>query len=187
MKNELNIYEVGKEDDLKHYFSLYLKTQKKHGSPPHDFRLFQNLFRLNAGTSIKILIAEYGAKPIAGIIVFHNRRNIYWWGGVSDPKFRHLNATDVLLWKIIEWGNESGFTSLNLGRTRFGTGIYHFKKGWGGIEVPLSDYILAMKGKNAITPDPAEGKYQVLTELWSRLPMAFTRLIGPKIAKQIGL
>jgi len=187
MKSELNVYEVSQEDDLKEYFLLYLKTQNRHGSPPHDFKLFRNLFRLNAENSMKILIAEYCAKPIAGAIVFHNKRNIYWWGGVSDPKFRHLNATDILLWKIIEWGHESGFAGLNLGRTRYGTGIYHFKKGWGGIEIPLVDFVYHAESKDASTPDPSEGKYQFLTKLWSRLPVCISRRLGPRIIKQVGL
>lgn len=187
MKSKLNVYEVDNENDLKKYFSLYLKTQKGHGSPPHDFELFRNLFRLNAGNSIKTMIAEYRAKPVAGVIVFHDRRNIYWWGGVSDPKFRYLNATDILLWRIICWGQESGFASLNLGRTRYGTGVYNFKQGWGGREIPLSDYIFAMNAKHAITSDPAESEYLILTKLWSHLPVSFTRLMGPRIIKQIGL
>jgi len=187
MKNNLDIRKIQNEADLKDYFYLYLKTQKKHGSPPHDFKLFQNLFRLNSENSMNLFIAKYRKRPIAGVIVFYDGTKMYWWGGVSDPQFKNLNASDVLLWTLIEWGIEKGFLGFDLGRTRRSTTVYHFKKGWGGVETPLLDYVFSLKSINSFTPDPTEGKYQVLTRLWSHLPMALTKSVGPKIAKNIGL
>jgi len=187
MKNELNVYEVSKEDDLKEYFSLYLKTQKKHGSPPHSFKLFQDLFSLNVGKSIRILMAEYHSKPIAGIVLFYNKRKIYWWGGSSDPKFKHLNATNLLLWKIIEGGVEIASKLFDLGRTRRGTSIYHFKSGWGGKEVILQDYVCFLNDCSVELPDPEQSRYSFLSRLWSLMPVSLAKKIGPKIMSGIGL
>jgi len=187
MRNNLNVYEVGKEDELKKYFSLYLKTQKKYGSPPHSFKLFRNLFKLNAEKNIKVLMAEYHAKLVAGVIVFRTKREMYWWSGVAHPKFKSLNATNLLLWKIIEWGHENDFAYLDLGRTRYGTGVYNFKKGWGGTEISLVDFVHSLKSEDVITPDPSESRYRLLTKFWSHLPIFMSRLIGPSIVKQIGL
>ena len=132
-------------------------------------------------------MAERCEKPIAGIIIFYDKRAIYWWSGVSDPKLRNLNGTDLLLWNVIQWGHENGYAYMDLGRTRHGGGVYHFKKGWGGVEVPLKDYIYSIKGDGKGTPDPSDGKYRFLTRLWSRLPIYISKLIGPRIIKQIGL
>jgi len=187
MKNNLDICEIQNETELKDYFYLYLKTQKKHGSPPHDFKLFQNLFRLNYQNSMNLFIAKYHGRPIAGIIVFHSKTKIYWWGGVSDPKFKSINASDVLLWTLVEWGINKGFLNFDLGRTRRNTAVHHFKKGWGGVEIPLTDYVFSVNGVNSFTPDPAEGKYQILARIWSHLPMTLTKSLGPIIVKGIGL
>lgn len=186
IKNGINIYEVDTEDELEKYFSLYLKTQKRHGSPPHSFKLFKNLVKLMK-KNVKILLAERCARPIAGIIVFHNRRGIFWWNGVSDPKFRSLNGTDLLLWEVIQWGNENGYTYLDLGRTRRGSGVYRFKKGWGGTEITLKDYTYSINGIVKGTPDPLEDKYRLLTKAWSLLPIFVAKSIGPRIIRQIGL
>ena len=186
IKNNLNVYEVSTDDELEKYFSLYLKTQKRHGSPPHNFKLFKNLVKLMR-KNIKILMAEHRAKPISGIIIFYDKQGIFWWSGVSDPKFRNLNGTNLLLWEVIQWGHENGYAYMDLGRTRHGSGVYHFKKGWGGVEVPLKDYVYSIKGDGKGTPDPSEGKYRLLTKVWSRLPISVSKLIGPRIIKQIGL
>jgi FemAB-related protein (PEP-CTERM system-associated) len=187
MRSKINIYEVSKKNHLQDYFSLYLETQKRHGSPPHDVKLFQKLFCHNSNIKTKILIAEYAERPIAGISVFYDNTRIYWWGGVSNSRLKYLNATNVLLWKMIEWGHENGLRTFNLGRTRLRTGIYHFKKGWGGVEIPLSDYFYLVRSKNIHSPDPSEGKYQILTKLWSHVPIVLAQSIGPMIVKQVGL
>ena len=186
IKNNLNVYEVSTEDELENYFSLYLKTQKKHGSPPHNFKLFKSLVK-SMGENIKILMAERYTKPVAGIIIFCHKQGIFWWNGVTDPKFRNLNGTNLLLWKVIQWGHENGYTYMDLGRTRPNSGVHHFKKGWGGTEVPLSDYIRPVKNSFKGTPDPSEGKYRFLTKVWALLPISISKLIGPWIIKQIGL
>jgi FemAB-related protein (PEP-CTERM system-associated) len=186
IKSNLEYYEINKYDDLRKYFSLYLKTQKKHGSPPHSFKLFENFFRLMK-ENIKILLAETKGMPIAGIIIFCNKPGMYWWNNVSDPKFRELNATNLLLWKVIQYGREKGYKYLDLGRTRIGGGVYHFKRGWGGREIPLEDYLYSVKGNIRRTPDPSEGIYLFLIKIWARLPLSVSKAVGPRIIKQIGL
>ena len=194
MKNRVKVEEAKNEDDLKLYYRLYLKTQKRHGSPPNDFRLFCNIYRqLQPMGVMKILLAKYQEKAIGGIIVFHFNSIIYWWGNVTEPSYRHLNPTNLLLWKMIEWGNENGFKIFDLGRTRRGTSIYHFKSGWGGKEIVLQDYIYFLNrnahtnGKEHMLPDPYQGKYRFLSKVWSLLPTMLTEKIGPRIISEIGL
>ncbi len=198
MKNRVEVEEAKNEDDLKLYYRLYLKTQKRHGSPPNDFRLFCNIYRqLQPMGVMRILLAKYQEKAIGGIIVFHFKRArariIYWWGNVTEPSYRHLNPTNLLLWKMIEWGNENGFKVFDLGRTRRGTSIYHFKSGWSGKEIVLQDYIYFlnrnahMNGKEHTLPDPYQGKYRFLSKVWSLLPTILAEKIGPRIISEIGL
>jgi len=190
MENGVEVEEVKNENDLKLYYKLYLKTQKRHGSPPNSFKLFYNIYRqLQPMGIMRILLAKYQGKTIGGIITFHLNGIIYWWGNVTEPNYRHLNPTNLLLWKVIEWGNENNFKIFNLGRTRKGTSIYHFKDGWGGKEVIIQDYVYFLNGKMNCgkLPDPNQGKYRFLSIGWSLLPTAFTEKLGPKIISKIGL
>lgn len=187
MKANIDIFDftIDDKNNLKKYFLLYLQIEKKLGSPPHSFKLFTNL--LATKKSIKLLMAEYKGEPAGGVIVFYNKKGIYWWNGVSNSKFKNLNVTNLLLWKIIEWGNENGFSFLNLGRTRKGTGVYHFKKGLGGEEIFYTDYVYPLPNKKVVSLDPTKGIYKYLTKFWSHLPLFISRSLGPRIIKQIGL
>jgi FemAB-related protein (PEP-CTERM system-associated) len=183
-KNNIIINEVHDETMLKRYFSLYLKVEKKHGSPPQSYRLFANLLKHNC--NLKSLIAEYNGIPVAGITVFFNNREIYWWNGVSDSDFSNINATNLLLWKVIEDGSKNGYSFMNLGRTRKDSGVHQFKKGWGGKEIPLKDSVFFLKPERELA-DPEQVEYQVLSKLWSFLPTICAEKLGPKIVSGIGL
>jgi FemAB-related protein (PEP-CTERM system-associated) len=190
MKNGIGVEEVKNENGLKLYYKLYLKMQKRHGSPPNSFKLFYNIYRqLQPMGIMRILLAKYQGKTIGGIITFHFNRIIYWWGNVTEPDYRHLNPANLLLWKVIEWGDENNFKIFNLGRTRKGTSIHHFKDGWGGKEIILQDYayFLNEKMNSRKLPDPNQGKYRFLSIGWSLLPTAFAEKLGPKIISKIGL
>jgi FemAB-related protein (PEP-CTERM system-associated) len=174
--------------DLEIYFELYLKTQKRHGSPPNSFKLFQKLFQLLQPMGImRVLLATYQGKTIAGIITFQINGVIYWWGNVTELEYRRLNATNLLLWKVLEWGCENGFKTVDLGRTRRYTPIYHFKSGWGGKETDLRDYVCFLGDGNIRLPDPEQSKYRFLSRIWSIMPMFFAKRIGPKIVSGVGL
>jgi FemAB-related protein (PEP-CTERM system-associated) len=184
-KSNITISEILDEAMLKKYFSLYLKIEKKYGSPPHSFSVFKSLARFE--TNVKYLLALHNSTPVAGVIIFYSNDEIYWWNGVSDPRLRNINATSLLLWEVIKWGCKEGYSYMSFGRTRKDTGVYHFKEAWGGKETCYIDYIYPLKDGQFSTPDPSEGKYQLLTKLWAYLPIIVSSSLGPLIIKQIGL
>lgn len=172
---------------MKHYYDLYLDTEKRHGSPPHSKALFNNIFDVFKKKGLaQIVLAVYDGKAIGGIIVFCFNDKMYWWNNVTDRKYGSLNPTNFLLWHIIQWGGRNNFKIFDLGRTRLETkGIYHFKSYWGGQRVSLKDYVLATK---EIKPsDPFQRKYLMLSKMWSKLPSVLAQRVGPSVVKEIGL
>lgn len=179
-----------KDVDANHveqYYSLYLKTQRRHGSPPHSYSFFTNLYKaFKPKKLLQMIIAVYDDKPIAGEINFLFNDIIYGWGSVTDRKYANLNPTSLLWWYMIKSGLENNYKILDLGRTRSeAKGICHFKSGWGGGKVRLQDYIFYMK--DVEVPDPVQRKYVFLSKIWSLIPQALTQRVGPKIISKIGL
>ena len=181
--------EIAKESEqLKAYYDLYLQTQKRLGSPPHCYKLFENLFdAFSTSGKMRILLAKHRGKPIAGIIVFSYEKTIFWWNNVTDAKYRSLNPTNLLLWNTIEWGVENGYHVMDMGRTRKGTTIYYFKSGWGGHETPLHDYVRFLSSRRRQLPDPSQRKFRYLSNVWSFVPIAVARKIGPRVISGIAL
>jgi FemAB-related protein (PEP-CTERM system-associated) len=187
-KSGLTLKTTEEAKQLKDYFGLYLQTQKRLGSPPHSYRLFQNLFEtFSKSGKVSIRIGYYKQRPIAGVIVFMHNGRIFWWNNAADARYRRLDPTNLLLWNIIEWGAEKDFHVMDMGRTRKDTTIYHFKSGWGGNEVPIHDYVCFLTQKKRNLPDPSQMRFRYLSKAWSRLPISLSQRIGPKIVSGIGL
>jgi FemAB-related protein (PEP-CTERM system-associated) len=179
---------VGVKDDhqLKAYYSLYLEVQKRHGSPPHGYAFFKRLFEVfGKKDMIRITLAEHQGKAIAGIITLHFGNTIYWISSVTDIEHRSLNASNLLMWKAIEQGSAEK-KILDFGRTRADSTIHHFKKGWGGKEIDLTDHML-FYGKSRIPPDPSQRKYMYLSRLWSLMPVAASSRLGHHLIGDIAL
>ncbi len=185
MKRGVQVIEARNAGQLEAYYSLYLRAQKRLGSPPHAYRFFRNLFDTFCQKHrMKIILAIYRGKPIAGNIYFNRGNTIYWGFNVTEVEHRHLNPTNLLLWKTIECGSKNDREVLDLGKTRPKSTTHHFKKGWGGKEVILND-CMRFFGKVRIPPDPGQGKYIYLSRLWSLIPVAAARRWGPSIISEI--
>lgn len=183
----VEVVEGNRIEQLWAYYMLYLRTQKRHGSPPHSYSWFKNLFETFCPQGkMKITLAKYKGESIAGIITFHWGNTIYWSSNVTDIERRHLNPTNLLLWKTIEYGSDKHSKVLDLGRTRPNTTIHHFKKGWGGKEVKLSHFI-HFSGRPKIPPDPSQRKYLYLSKFWSWVPLRASQYLGPRIVSDIAL
>ena len=186
MKTGVEIKEVD-EEGLKQYYDLYLDTQKRHGSPPHSFDFFLNVYdAFKPAGLLQMTLAVYDDKPIAGVMVFCFKDKLYWFGNVIDRKYANLNPTNLLLWRTIQFGMKSNFRVFDLGQTRKKErGVYHFKSGWGGSETNLEDYIFSLR--DVKLPNPDERKYVLLSRIWSRMPRSLARRFGPRVIAGIAL
>jgi len=61
-------------------------------------------------------------------------------GVVSDYEYRDLNGGSLALWKSLQWAANNGYDTYDFGRTREGTGVYMFKKSFGGVKTWYDDY-----------------------------------------------
>jgi FemAB-related protein (PEP-CTERM system-associated) len=181
VKNKIEVVEENFEESLTDFYRLYLSTMKKLGSPPHGIEFFRACQK-SLGKKVKIFLAATPNKIVGGVLVFLGRKIIYPAYEGIDPNYRRLNAASLLFSRIIEWGCENGYHAFDFGRTLYGSGVYSFKKRWGGKEKPLPYYYM---GKQIPKQDPRE-KYANISKIWSKLPIPIAERIGPHIKGAIG-
>ena len=188
LRNEVTTEKVEEEAQLRAFYMLYLRDMKRHGSPPHEYALFKKLFdSFQEDSRMRVLLAKYRGHFIGGRIVFCDGRTVFCWNSVSDVKYRNLNPGNLLLWETIEWGLKNSYQFLEMGRTRKGTTVYDYKKGWGGQEVSLNEYIYFIDSNQRELPDPAQTTYRCLAGVWSWVPIGLAEKIGPKVLSGIAL
>lgn len=172
-------------EDLIDFYSMYLKTMKRLGSPPHPFSFFRALWSEFAKRDImQIYFAVFDSKPIAAVLFFIHGNKIHYSYGCSLYKYRTKRANDFLFWNAILRFSQEGFKEFDFGRTRHHSGVYMYKKGWGGKKVKLPYFY---KFLNKQLEERQEMKHKKLSELWGKyLPVTISNKFGPWIKKQIG-
>ncbi|WP_254272293.1 GNAT family N-acetyltransferase [Haloarcula marina] len=174
-------------EDVQRYYDLYLETMHRHGSPPHSFEFFRILWeRLHKDGKFRLTTIDYDGTPINGIINLALGSTVYQWGVVNDYEYRDLNGGSLLLWKSLEQAAEEGYDTYEFGRTREGSGVYMFKKSFGGTKVWYDDIHYFPNGEVNL-PNPEKNKYERAREVWKLLPLSVAGMVGPHVRKQIGI
>jgi FemAB-related protein (PEP-CTERM system-associated) len=173
--------------DLREYYRLYLESMRGHGSPPHSFEFFRTLWeQLHDAGHLRLSMVTRDGSVINGMIDLSMGSTVYQWGVVTDYEYRDLNGGSWLLWKSLEWAAENGYAVYEFGRTREGSGVYMFKKSFGGSKTWYDDLHYFPGGEETL-PDPEDKKFETARQVWRKLPLSVTRVVGPKIRKRIGM
>jgi CelD/BcsL family acetyltransferase involved in cellulose biosynthesis len=95
----------------------------------------------------------------------------------------------MLYWSLLQHVCDLGCTEFDFGRSTYDEGTYKFKRQWGAEPVPLAWSNLAQSNTlENNEPDDSISKIRSLVEVtWSKLPLGFTTMLGPKIRKHISL
>jgi len=89
-----------------------------------------------------------------------------------------------LYWAFMEQAISRGAQVFDFGRCTPGGGTHHFKRQWGGADVPLAWAQWSSRGLHA-TPSPERPVYRAAAAVWQRLPLFLTRRLGPVLARRL--
>lgn len=181
-KSGFDVVEAEGPEDIKRFYGLYAGTMKRLGSPPQPMRFFTAMKEF-LGKEACIRMAYIGKEPLAGAVFLKGKGRIHYYYSCSSLSQRNLRASDFLLWDSIS-GFRKGFREFDFGRTRPGSGVYHYKKGWGGREERMPYYYVF----NRKTLDKRqEVGYERYSRMWKALMPGFlAKKLGPWIIRQVG-
>lgn len=192
IKSELKIEEIKTEDELKNFYSLYLKNMKKFGTPQHSFSFFKNLFE-EMKENFRGLNCYKEGKLIGSLIVLLTDDYMYAAYNFSDSNFLNYQPNDLLYWEMIKWASEKGIKYFDFGQCEpnaeegsHAAGIYNFKKKWGGILYERPYFYFSENQENS-DAKKSKNKYKKMINVWKKLPLPLIKLIGPKIASELAL
>lgn len=174
--------------DMDRYYRLHLQTRsKKHGMPAQPQRFFFGLWDAFAGSDgMKLLLAHYEGKVIAGMILLGCGSTIRYAYGASDDGYLQLAPNNLLMWKAITWACEHGYQTFDLGRTACDNeGLMEFKRRWGATKEPLTYYYYPQMAGLASTSEQSL-KFRALTTCWRQLPLQVTGPLGGRLYKHLG-
>ena len=173
----------GSRELLGDFYSVFAHTMRDLGTPVYDRRVFESILN-HLPDEAELCIVRLERRPIAAALALH-AHGITEVPYVSTLRaYRSLAANSLMYWHLIERAVERGQAVFDFGRSTVDSSTFTFKKKWGARPEPLVWQYYVRKG-SAKDMRPDNGKYDRMINIWRRLPVGLTRLIGPAIVRRI--
>lgn len=165
------------------FYALHVETRRKLGVPtqPKRFiRRFEQLFAAGLGFVELILDQD---EPIAAAVFLTYNGTVTYKYGASDARKLGKRPNNLLFSEVIRWACESGFHTLDFGRTDIDNeGLRAFKRSWGANEVELS-YTYLTESEPSLEPGLRD---RIMTTTIQRSPPVVSRLVGEALYRHFG-
>ena len=173
------------DTDVERLHHIYAHSVRNLGTPVFSKRYFQCL-KDEFGDACDVVTVVQGEKPVASVMNFYFRGEVlpYYGGGLTEA--RDLAANDFMYWEVMRRAADRGCRSYDFGRSKTGTGAYHFKRNWGFEPTPLTYEFYLVKAQKIPEVNPLNPKFRAFIGLWRRLPLPLTKWLGPAIVRGIG-
>ena len=167
------------------HYQVYAESVRNLGTPVFPRALFDAVLD-NFGGDADILTVRSQGRPVASVLSLYHRGAVlpYWGGGTRDA--RRLRANDRMYFELMRHARARGCECFDFGRSKTGSGAYHFKRNWGFEPQPLTYAVWTAPGAPVRDANPNSAGNAALASLWSRLPLAVANRLGPMIARGLG-
>jgi FemAB-related protein (PEP-CTERM system-associated) len=172
-------------NDADRLFRIYAASVRNLGTPVFPrryFHLLQEIF----GVACDGLVVTHRGRDVAAVMSFYFRNEVLPFYGGSLPLARDIKGNDFMYWELMRRSADRGCTLFDFGRSKIGTGSYHFKKNWGFEPQPLHYECLLVKDRTVPEVNPKNPRYRLFIEAWKRLPLPLANLVGGRLSPYLG-
>jgi len=120
------------------------------------------------------------------VMSFYFRDEVLPYYGGSLPLARDVKGNDFMYWELMRRSVDRGCRLFDFGRSKTGTGSYHFKKNWGFEPQPLYYEYFLVRSRGVPEVNPMNPRYRLFIEAWKRLPLPLANLVGGLLAPYLG-
>lgn len=173
------------EQGLEHldaFHGVYAASVHALGSPVFPRRLFAAITH-EFGKECELLTVWKDDRVVAGVLTlrYEDQALPYYGGALREALPWAVN--DFMYWQLMCHVAAQGARVFDFGRSREGTGPYHFKRHWGFEPQPLPYQYVLLGGATMPNLSPANPKMRLMVETWKRLPLAVTKVLGPPLTR----
>jgi FemAB-related protein (PEP-CTERM system-associated) len=173
------------DERVDRHYDLYAESLRNLGTPVFAKRYLQILKDV-FGEACDIVTILKGDRAVASVLNFYFRDEVlpYYGGGTQEA--RAVAGNDFMYWQVMERAREKGCRLFDYGRSKRGTGAFDFKTYWGFEPEQLHYEYYLVKRKEMPNLSPTNPRFGKAIELWRKLPLKFTQLVGPPVARYLG-
>lgn len=177
---------VGGIELLGDFYQVFSLNMRDLGSPVHSEEMIRGALEEYPEDS-KVIIVYKDSQPLACSLIVGYKDTLENPWASSLRAYSKMSPNMLLYWTMLEYACNHGFKHFDFGRSSHGEGTYKFKEQWGARPIPLHWTYISFNGKRASKPISEDLKYAKAAQIWRKLPLQVTKIIGPRIRKHIGL
>jgi hypothetical protein len=171
-------------ESLLAFHSVYARTMRDLGSPPHGLEVFRRLARA-LGTRARVsLVRGRGDVVLAAALVLDDRQGlaVLPWAA-SDRRADNLEPNSLLYHEILFDAAQRGRQRFSFGRSSVDSPQLRFKMRWGAQRRPIYWTTVARPGPSRVVGSKA--RLAPIARGWKKLPLPLTNRLGPCLCRWI--
>jgi serine/alanine adding enzyme len=182
-KSDLTTVDGG-VDLLDEFYREYTIRMHQLGTPCYPRKVMYNILQTFPNSSRIFTVRLKELTVGAGFTVFFNGFVEILWAATL-VEYNKLCPNNLLYWSVIKHYCLAGAAYFDFGRCTIGGSTYQFKKQWGPQPVELHYQYWVRPGHQLSILSPSSSKYQKRVQMWRKLPLWVTRLLGPCISRNL--
>ena len=171
----------GHRELLEDFYRLWTIRMHELGTPCYPRRLFESVLEMFPEQS-RVFLAHCDGKVAAAFFAYAFNRCAHARWGAALREYDSKSPNYLLNWSAIEYYCRAGVRCFDFGRSTAGSSQHTFKERWGARVVQLNWQYWTRPGEELHLVKPDEPAYKRKTEMWKKLPLAMTRMVGPWIS-----
>lgn len=172
------------DDTTEHFFDLYARNVRNHGTPAMPRRFFDSLLK-RFGKNCEILTVHHQGRAVSSVLSYFFRDRVlpYYTGSLDEA--RGTGANDYMYWSLMRHAVTRGCAVFDFGRSKTGTGPYKFKHNWGFEPRPIVHQFRLLKAEKLPDINPNNPKYALFIRAWQKLPLPVANAISPFLSRSL--
>jgi FemAB-related protein (PEP-CTERM system-associated) len=175
--------EFGGAEYLDDFYAVFAYNMRELGTPVYSRKVFAEILTAFPEDTFICRVRHEGKVIAVSFLCGFRERIEAVWSSSLHTHF-HLKPNMFLYWNLLSHFGSMGFRLFDFGRSSVGSGTYLFKRQWGAQPVPLYWDTWVSSGDNKLPElNPENPKYKFAIRVWQKLPLAVTKLIGPRVVR----
>jgi FemAB-related protein (PEP-CTERM system-associated) len=161
-------------------YDLLSRTMRDLGTPVYPLHLLRHLTETDPDRWFVQAVRD-GDRLVAACWVARDHSTLYPQFIGADREYFKVGVSDFFYWAMICTGCSCGMRTIDMGRSKKGSGSYNFKRHFGFEPQPLGYRYYLAQGQEMPEINPNNPRYGAAISLWRQLPLGVVKVVGPRL------
>lgn len=166
---------------LDEFYRIWTVRMHELGTPCYPRKLFAGILETFPDRA-RIFLARLQGAATAVLFAHDFEGWVQSCWGAALREYDDIGPNYILNWAAIEHYSRAGMKWFDFGRSTVGSSQHTFKERWGASPIDLCWQYWTPDGAPPALARPDDPRYRRKVELWKRMPLWVSRVVGPVIS-----